>query len=92
MDRAKELPELKGTTFCKDMYETIKGVDALCVVTEWPQFKTLDWKKAHALMRNPLVLDGRNLYDPKAVRAAGFTYCGVGRPEASSSVTAGSAA
>jgi UDPglucose 6-dehydrogenase len=92
MDRAKELPELKGITFCKDMYETIKGVDALCVVTEWPQFKTLDWKKAHALMRNPLVLDGRNLYDPKAVRAAGFTYCGVGRPEASSSVTAGSAA
>jgi UDPglucose 6-dehydrogenase len=82
MERAKALPELKGVTFCKDMYETIKGVDALCVVTEWPQFKHIDWKKAQALMRGPLVLDGRNLYDPHTVRKAGFTYCGVGRPDA----------
>ena len=82
MDRAKELPELNGVTFCKDAYETIKGCDALGVVTEWPQFKALDWKKVLGLMKNPLVLDGRNLFDPKTVRAAGFTYCGVGRPEA----------
>ena len=80
MARAKEMPELKGVKLCKDAYETLKGADALLVVTEWPQYKTLDWKRAVALMRNPLVLDGRNLYDPAAVRAAGLDYCGVGRP------------
>jgi UDPglucose 6-dehydrogenase len=82
MARAKELKELAGVTFCKDAYEAMKGADALLVVTEWPQYKTLDWKKAAALMRNPLVLDGRNLFAPSAVREAGFDYCGVGRPEA----------
>ena len=80
MARAKELPELRGVTFCKDAYGAIKGADALLLITEWPQFKTLDWKRAAKLMRNPLVLDGRNLFEPAVVRAAGFDYCGVGRP------------
>lgn len=80
MSRAKELADLKGVTFCKDAYEALRGADAMLVVTEWPQYKTLDWKRVLKLMRNPLVLDGRNLYDPATVRKAGFDYCGVGRP------------
>ena len=80
MDRAKDLKELAGVTFCRDAYDAMKGADALLIVTEWPQYKTLDWKRALKLMRNPLVLDGRNLFDPAAVRKAGFDYCGVGRP------------
>ena len=80
MNRAKAMPELKGVTLCKDPYETMKGADALLIVTEWPQYKALDWKRVQKLLRNPLVLDGRNLFDPAVVRAAGFEYCGVGRP------------
>lgn len=79
MERAKAVPELSGVTFCDDPYACVKGADGLALVTEWPQFKTLDWKKVGALMRNPLVLDGRGLYDPAELHAAGFDYCGVGR-------------
>ncbi|MFA6317180.1 MAG: UDP-glucose/GDP-mannose dehydrogenase family protein [Elusimicrobiota bacterium] len=79
-ERARELPEFRRVKICKDLYEVAKGVDALALVTEWPEFAKLDFKRIYKLMANPLVLDGRNLYDPKALRAAGFTYCGVGRP------------
>ncbi|MBI4678837.1 MAG: UDP-glucose/GDP-mannose dehydrogenase family protein [Elusimicrobia bacterium] len=78
--RARELPEMKLVKFCKDAYETAKGADALTLVTEWPEFAKLDFRRIYKLMNNPLILDGRNLYDPAALRAAGFTYCGVGRP------------
>lgn len=80
LDRAKALPELKGVTFCKDAYECAKGADGLALVTEWPQYKDLDFKRLLKLMHNPLILDGRNLYDPAKLRKMGFTYCGVGRP------------
>jgi UDPglucose 6-dehydrogenase len=80
MERAKAVPELKGVTFCKDAYECAKGADALAVVTEWPQYKDLDLKKISQLMKNSLILDGRNLFDPVKTRALGFTYFGVGRP------------
>ncbi|MBI5208346.1 MAG: UDP-glucose/GDP-mannose dehydrogenase family protein [Elusimicrobia bacterium] len=80
MPRARALPELKRVRLCKDAYEAAKGADALAVVTEWPEFAKLDVKRIYRSMRNPLVLDGRNLFDPAALRAAGFTYCGVGRP------------
>jgi UDPglucose 6-dehydrogenase len=80
MERAKALPELRGVKLCKSAVECLKGADALAIVTEWPEFKTLDLAKACKAMRNPLMLDGRNLFDPKAARDAGFDYCGVGRP------------
>ncbi|MBI5883631.1 MAG: UDP-glucose/GDP-mannose dehydrogenase family protein [Elusimicrobia bacterium] len=79
-ERARELPEFKRVKFCRDAYAVAKGADALALVTEWPEFAKLDFKRIHKLMSNPLILDGRNLYDPAALRAAGFTYCGVGRP------------
>ena len=80
MARAKALPEMKGVKFCKNAADCIKGADALALITEWPEFKELDLAKAFKSMRHPLILDGRNLFDPKAARDAGFDYCGVGRP------------
>ncbi|MDE2490230.1 MAG: UDP-glucose/GDP-mannose dehydrogenase family protein [Elusimicrobia bacterium] len=79
-DRAKALPEFKGVHFAKDEYDALKGADALAVVTEWPRFKALDLKRARKLMRTPVLLDGRNLFDPAAARRLGFEYAGVGRP------------
>ena len=80
MERAKAVPELKGVTFCKDAYECVKGADGVAIVTEWPQFKALDWARVKKLARHPLIIDVRNLLDPAAMRKLGFTYCGVGRP------------
>jgi UDPglucose 6-dehydrogenase len=79
-ERAKELAEFKGVHFAKDAYDAVKGADALAVITEWPEFKTLDLKRAKRLMRTAVLLDGRNVFDPAAARAAGFEYAGVGRP------------
>jgi UDPglucose 6-dehydrogenase len=79
LSRAKELDPMKGVAFFEDIYKCIEGADALAVVTDWPQFKNLNFKRIFRLMRNPLILDGRNLYDPETLRALGFTYCGVGR-------------
>ena len=80
LERAKEIPSLTAVKFCRDAYECAKGADALALVTEWPQYKELDLRRLTKIMRNPLILDGRNLYDPAKLRAAGFAYCGVGRP------------
>ncbi|MBI3548599.1 MAG: UDP-glucose/GDP-mannose dehydrogenase family protein [Elusimicrobia bacterium] len=78
MPKAKA--QLKGVRFAKDPYDAAKGVDCLAVVTEWKEFKDLDLARLKKTMRNPLILDGRNLLDPAVVRAAGFTYRSVGRP------------
>ena len=77
---AKTLPAFKGAAFCRDAYDCVKGADAAALVSEWDEFKSLDLKRLHKLMRIPLILDGRNLYDPAVLRGAGFTYCSVGRP------------
>ncbi len=80
LEHAKHNPALKGVTFCKDAYECAKGADAMALVTEWSDYKDLDFKKLAKLMHNPLLLDGRNLYDPVKLRKLGFTYHSVGRP------------
>jgi UDPglucose 6-dehydrogenase len=62
----------------------LDGADAAVLVTEWPEFRELDWAGAvKDLMRSPLVVDGRNFLDDEALRAAGYTYEGIGRPAAS---------
>ncbi len=63
----------------KDAYDVAAGADALILVTEWREFRALDLKRLRALMRTPIFLDGRNIYDPDTVRAAGFSYLGMGR-------------
>ncbi len=71
------------TIFCKDPYEVAEGVDCLILVTEWNEFKHLDMRRIKDLMANPLLIDGRNIWDPSEMGALGFTYLGVGRPQAS---------
>ena len=80
MDRARALPEFAGVRFAKDAYDAVKGADALAVVTEWPEFKDLDLKRVKRLMRTAVILDGRNVFEGEAARAAGFDYAAVGRP------------
>jgi UDPglucose 6-dehydrogenase len=70
-----------AVTYCAEAMDTAKGADALLIVTEWPQFRQLDWKKVHAAMARPLLLDGRNLLEPARMRGLGFEYYSVGRPE-----------
>jgi UDPglucose 6-dehydrogenase len=58
----------------------LEGADAAILVTEWPAFAELDWEESARLMATPLLVDGRNFLDPARLRAAGFTYEGIGRP------------
>lgn len=62
-------------------YEAAEGADALLIVTEWEEFRTLDWKRIHGSMARPLVLDGRNLLSPETMQALGFEYRAIGKPE-----------
>jgi len=70
------MPEV---TFCATAYDVAKEADALLLVTEWNEFKQLNWDKIKAFMRHPIVIDGRNLYDAAEMAERGFTYWGVGR-------------
>jgi len=67
-------------TLCETPYAALEGADALFVVTEWNEFRRPDFDRVKALLKSPVVFDGRNIYDPAAMRARGFTYFGVGRP------------
>ncbi len=75
---------LPGACYEADPYATACGADALVIATEWPEFARLDWEKIRDGMSRPLLLDGRNLLDPKMARALGFEYESVGRPEGDS--------
>ena len=70
---------LKGVTFCSDPYSTVKGCDALLVATEWNEFRTLDFEHVKRLLKQPNIIDGRNIYEPEEMRKAGFNYVGIGR-------------
>jgi UDPglucose 6-dehydrogenase len=77
MDRCREiLPEIK---YAPDPYQAADNADALVLVTEWEQFRKLDFKKIKGRMRQPILLDGRNLFDPEAMKQLGFIYGGIGR-------------
>ena len=64
---------------CEEMYATLEGADALIVVTEWKAFWSPDFSRIKSALRAPVVLDGRNIYEPAAVEAAGLAYYGIGR-------------
>ncbi|RLZ07462.1 UDP-glucose/GDP-mannose dehydrogenase family protein [Acinetobacter sp. 2JN-4] len=64
---------------CDDQYAAVQNVHGLCVLTAWKQYWSPDFKRLAHCMRHPLVLDGRNIYDPQYVKAQGFAYMGVGR-------------
>ena len=73
-------PLLEGVELHDNLVEALDGADAAVVVTEWPELRDLASAEVRRAMRTPLIVDGRNLLDPDAVRAAGFLYEGIGRP------------
>ena len=66
-----------------DMYTAARGAHALVLVTEWQQFRAADFRRVHRLMAEPMLFDGRNIWDPELMRDLGFQYQGVGRPKMS---------
>jgi UDPglucose 6-dehydrogenase len=68
----------KASYFTKS-YDALKGADALAVITEWHEFREPDFAKMRQLLRNPLIFDGRNIYEPEKMKAEGFTYHSIGR-------------
>jgi UDPglucose 6-dehydrogenase len=77
VNRAKAvLPEVE---YLRDAYAVADGADALIVVTEWNEFRNLDLRRIRRTMRQPVLIDGRNIFDPAEMRELGFTYRGIGR-------------
>ena len=80
MAEAKKL--LDGVAYCPGPYEAMQGADALVIVTEWNAFRSLDLARIKALLKSPVVVDLRNIYNPREMAAAGFAYSSIGRPPA----------
>jgi len=64
---------------CDEPYAALDGADALVVMTEWKMFWSPDFERIRAALASPVVIDGRNIYDPKTVEGAGLAYYGIGR-------------
>ncbi|MGB2630280.1 MAG: UDP-glucose/GDP-mannose dehydrogenase family protein [Candidatus Omnitrophota bacterium] len=78
MEKAKaELGE--SVTYCRTAYEAAEESDCVVLMTEWSEFKEVDWQRMKDIMRQPVVLDGRNIYDPGKLKKMGFRYSGIGR-------------
>ncbi|MBL8141177.1 MAG: UDP-glucose/GDP-mannose dehydrogenase family protein [Acidobacteria bacterium] len=69
----------KRISLCDSGYDALKGADALAIVTEWHEFREPDFARMKALLKQPVIFDGRNLYAPSAMQALGFTYLSIGR-------------
>lgn len=79
MDEAKQ--QLPDITYCANAYDCIEGADALVIITEWDQFRALDFDRVKSLMTAPVLVDLRNIYSPIRMAEQGFTYISVGRPQ-----------
>ncbi|MBF0478381.1 MAG: UDP-glucose/GDP-mannose dehydrogenase family protein [Candidatus Omnitrophica bacterium] len=77
MENAQSL--LPGVTLTKDVFSAVKGAHCLLLLTEWPEFKKIDFKRIHNLMQQPLVFDGRNMFADENLEQYGFEYYGIGR-------------
>jgi UDPglucose 6-dehydrogenase len=66
--------------YADSSYAALTGADALVIVTEWNEFREPDFARMRKLLRNPVIFDGRNIYNPETMRAQGFTYESIGRP------------
>ena len=83
MERAKsELPATETMKYAEDSYAAATEADALLILTDWAEFAQLDLRRLNSTLRYPIVIDGRNLYDPQIMQEHGFTYMSVGRPAA----------
>ena len=79
MEKAKSI--LKNVVYCSNPYDAAKDSDALVIITEWDEFKNLDFKRIKSLMKHPLIIDGRNIYKPEDVKKESFAYISIGRKE-----------
>jgi UDPglucose 6-dehydrogenase len=79
IERARLL--LPGAEFVEDPYEAARGADALLLLTEWKEYRDLDWKRICREMARPLVVDARNMLAPAKMKELGFEYYSFGRPE-----------
>ena len=82
MSEAKELfkKNNKEISWCNDSYSAMKGSDALVILTEWNQFRALDLVKVKSYLKEPTIIDFRNIYEPKEMQKHGFNYFSLGRP------------
>ncbi|MBT6136523.1 MAG: UDP-glucose/GDP-mannose dehydrogenase family protein [Rhodospirillaceae bacterium] len=79
MDEAREM--LGEVTYCEDAYDTMQGADIVVLLTEWNEFRALDIARVKSLLRTPVMVDLRNVYNPEEMAEAGFHYICVGRPD-----------
>ncbi|MGB9873925.1 MAG: UDP binding domain-containing protein, partial [Hydrogenobacter sp.] len=80
MNNFKRLfPEGKDLSYAQDMYEALLNCEALLILTEWEEFKKADLRKVKELLRLPIIIDGRNIYEPSRMREEGFEYYCMGR-------------
>jgi UDPglucose 6-dehydrogenase len=77
MEQAKDL--IGDVTFCRDAYDCAEGASALVIVTEWEQFRALDFARLGRIMERKVLIDLRNIYRPEEAARHGFAYEGVGR-------------
>ena len=80
MNEAKKFLPAQGLTFCKDAYDTMTGADALVILTEWNEFRSLDFPEVKKRLKKPILVDLRNIYSPVEMAAAGMDYSCIGRP------------
>ncbi len=81
-ERAREILPADAVAYARSPYEAAQGADALLILTNWPEFSSLDLDRVREVMNYPIVLDGRNLYDPAEMARHGFIYYSIGRPDA----------
>jgi len=81
MDKSKQI--LEDVEYCEDPYDVAENSDALLILTEWEEFMELDLNKVKSLLKHPLIIDGRNIYNPEDMKSLGFTYVSIGRKDVS---------
>ena len=74
------LPPSESLSYASDVYEAAKDADAVVILTEWKEFAALDLDRLRETLRFPIVIDGRNLYEPQQMLDRGFSYFSIGRP------------
>jgi UDPglucose 6-dehydrogenase len=79
-ERARAI--IPEATYCADAYEAAEGADAILIVTEWDEFRQIDWERLLSSVEQPLVIDGRNVFNPEEIRRKGFRYVSIGRVDA----------
>jgi UDPglucose 6-dehydrogenase len=83
----KDWLENEQVMLVDEQYDALDGTDAIVLVTEWKPFRHPDFERMRILLKNPVIFDGRNQYDPHKLREMGFEYHGIGRPSHAAKTT-----